>query len=165
MQEDLESTEGEVNYGEEVLSISHVKSECDAAIRLVRVTSREVKSGRLHERLARNLIISTGGSPRLPMELQDPDLLATGRVLHSSEFLTRIDHLLDNLVSRHRPTDRPIRLAVLGGGQSASEIFLSLRNRIAERTQPGESGSRRPQIEMYLRRVRLNFTCMLCTDY
>ncbi|KAL8279843.1 hypothetical protein RQP46_007693 [Phenoliferia psychrophenolica] len=155
---ELRSTGGSIFYGEEVLSISHVKAAGDAAVRLVCVTSRDVATGAIHERLARNLMISTGGSPRMPMELGAPDLLATGRVLHSSEFLHRIDRLLDDVL-RSPPTDRPIRLAVIGGGQSSTEIFLGLRSRLAERAPSGDSSwTQRPRIDMFLRKMALKAT-------
>lgn len=155
VEQDLQATGGSINYGETVLSISHVKAEGEAAVKLVSVTSRNNATGEVHERLARNLIISTGGAPRLPMELQAPEMLATGRILHSSEYLTRIDRVLDDVVLRSPASDRPIRIAVLGGGQSSTEIFLDLRTRIADRAQKGASPLvRRPQVELFLRRVR-----------
>ena len=112
VEQDLQATGGSINYGETVLSISHVKAEGEAAVKLVSVTSRNNATGEVHERLARNLIISTGGAPRLPMELQAPEMLATGRILHSSEYLTRIDRVLDDVVLRSPASDRPIRIEI-----------------------------------------------------
>lgn len=101
-----------VRYHAEVLDIA----PCTNADRITTaaVQYRDVRTGRISETLARNVMISTGHEPYVP-ELFAPH--TGGRIFHSSEYLTRVagfDH------------DEPLRIAVIGAGQTAGEIFLHL---------------------------------------
>lgn len=103
----------QVRYGEDVIEV-HPEFEGDTVSRL-RVVSRDT-SGQLTQRLTRNLVISVGGRPNVP------DVFAGARddrrVIHSSGYLRGIEAL-----------DRPARVAVIGAGQSAAEIFMDLHGR------------------------------------
>ena len=58
VEQDLQATGGSINYGETVLSISHVKAaEGEAAVKLVSVTSRNNATGEVHERLDRKSVV------------------------------------------------------------------------------------------------------------
>lgn len=106
-----------VSYGEEVVALEPEAS--GGEVDIVRVVSRTAE-GRTHARRARNVVLATGGTPRVP-ELFAP-LKDVPRVFHSSAYLGRIDGL--GLERRPEP-----RIAVVGAGQSAAEIFLDLTNR------------------------------------
>lgn len=125
VQGELEGQEGETAYGEEVLSVDGVLEEGGSDVQLLKVTSRDVKTGSLRHRLARNLVLSTGGSPRIPRCLSTPEIQATCRVVHTSAFLDRISSLLSTVVSP-LPSSRPLRLAVIGSGQVLSLILAPL---------------------------------------
>lgn len=100
-------------YGEEVLEVLPEKRGNE--VMFVRVRSRD-DHGAVHERLARNLVVSVGGSAHVPecfhAVKEDP------RLLHSSSYLHGL---------RHNANAR--RIAVIGAGQSAAEIFMDLHDR------------------------------------
>ncbi|WP_322769916.1 SidA/IucD/PvdA family monooxygenase, partial [Frankia sp. Cr1] len=68
---------------------------------------------RLH---CRDLVIGTGRDPHIPDVFHN---LPPDRVIHSTQYCTRIAELA---------TDRPIRPVVVGGAQSAAEMFMALHN-------------------------------------
>lgn len=102
-------------YGEEVFEILPEKRGTE--VTLLRVRSRDGERG-IRERLARNLIVSIGGLPSIPDCFrpfkEDP------RVFHSNGYLSEI--------ARHPDAKR---IAVVGAGQSAAEIFMDLHGRRA----------------------------------
>ena len=100
-------------YGEEVLEVLPEKRNDEVA--LLRVRSRDAK-GIVRERFGRNLIVSVGGVPSIP-ECFRP-LKGDVRVFHSNSYLREIE--------RHKDAKR---IAVVGAGQSAAEIFMDLHNR------------------------------------
>lgn len=100
-------------YGEEVFEVLPEKRSDEVS--LLRVRSRDCNKI-VRERLTRNLIISVGGMPSIP-ECFLP-LKNDARVFHSSGYLRDI--------ARH---DSAKRIAVVGAGQSAAEIFMDLHNR------------------------------------
>ncbi|WP_148713623.1 lysine N(6)-hydroxylase/L-ornithine N(5)-oxygenase family protein [Chitinolyticbacter meiyuanensis] len=103
-------------YGEEVFDVQpeHAGQE----VTLLRVRSRDAK-GNVRERLARNLVLGLGGTPRIPEDFRA--LRGDTRVLHSSGYLRDI---------ARNPQAR--RIAVIGAGQSAAEIFMDLHGRHAD---------------------------------
>jgi L-ornithine N5-oxygenase len=111
-------------YGEEVFEVLPEKQ--GGEVPLLRVRSRDA-SGRVQERLARNLVVSIGGVPNIPEGFRA--LRDDARVFHSSSYLKDM--------ARH-PQAR--RVAVLGAGQSAAEIFMDLQGR------PGA-----PQVDLIMR--------------
>ena len=100
-------------YGEEVIEI--VPEKRGEEIVLLRIRSCDAEQV-MHERLARNLVISIGGQPRIPDSFLS--LKGDPRVIHSSSYLQEI---------KQYPSAN--RIAVVGGGQSAAEIFMDLHDR------------------------------------
>ena len=100
-------------YGEEVIEI--VPEKRGEEIVLLRIRSCDAEQV-MHERLARNLVISIGGQPRIPDSFLS--LKGDPRVFHSSSYLQEI---------KQYPSAN--RVAVVGGGQSAAEIFMDLHDR------------------------------------
>jgi L-ornithine N5-oxygenase len=122
-----------VDYGERVERIEHVP-EKDA----IRVWSVRNDTGERRERLARNLIVSTGGTPSVPSAfepLRRATSTTTGtatrsssnNVLHTSEYLVRIKETLEGIRGR-----KDLRVAVVGAGQSAAEVFLDVKGRLED---------------------------------
>jgi L-ornithine N5-oxygenase len=100
-------------YGEEVIEV--LPQTSGPVISLLRVRSRR-PDGSLHERLTRSLVIGVGGAPNIPPCFHA--FAQDGRIFHSSRYLRELA----------RQTN-PRRVAVIGAGQSAAEIFLDLHNR------------------------------------
>ncbi|KAG9318678.1 L-lysine 6-monooxygenase (NADPH-requiring)-domain-containing protein [Chiua virens] len=111
-----------VGFGEEVVALEEIDTST------IQVHSRVLSTGQLIVRLAKNLIISPGGSPRIPVPLATT--CVQERMIHSSTYLTSIDPLLNLLQSRN-PGRRPLRIAIIGSGQSAAEITIDLHSRLA----------------------------------
>ncbi|CAO1632648.1 unnamed protein product [Sympodiomycopsis kandeliae] len=148
-----------VNYGEDVLSvepvansghskacIEHALNEANSAtpagqVRLLRVTSRLHGSGKIVVRLARNLTIGVGGSPKIPAQLShlypSNPREQRSRLIHSGTFLPSLNAIepelsgtVERRLGRSSPASRsnwPLRFAVIGAGQSSAEIALHLR--------------------------------------
>ncbi|AJE48693.1 lysine N(6)-hydroxylase/L-ornithine N(5)-oxygenase family protein [Celeribacter indicus] len=85
-------------------------------------------AGGTHSYRARNLVIAPGGTARLPPVCDS--LKADPRVLHSNDYMRKV-------VPHLRPGER---IAVVGAGQSAAEIF----NDLAERPEA-------PHVDLILR--------------
>ncbi len=107
----------QVRYGREVTSVTAVAdADDDGPVELLRVTARNLATGRHEEYLARNLVVATGGVPHIPPGI---DIATTEKVFHSQTFLQQ--------VRRHFPDPAaPYRFVVVGSGQSAAEIFQYL---------------------------------------
>ena len=125
---DLDKQGSRIAFGEEVVSVEAVGGEEGADIKLLKVTSRNLSTGDRIGRFTRNIVLSTGGSPRIPQHLTTPDIEASGRVIHSSAFLDRISPTLQSLTSP-LPADRPLRVAVLGSGQVSQIIAGQAQSR------------------------------------
>lgn len=100
-------------YGEEVIEVLPEKRSDEVV--LLRIRSRDGEQV-IHERLTRNLAISIGGHPRVPDSFSS--LQGNPRVFHSSSYLKKI--------AQHPHAKK---IAVVGGGQSAAEIFMDLHHR------------------------------------
>lgn len=103
------------HYGEEVIDV--LPEPADGVVQRLRVRSRDAE-GRIHERLARNLVLGVGGEPQIPSAFRG---WRDARVVHSSGYLDRI--------AQYRDDTAPRRIAVVGGGQSAAEVFMDLVKR------------------------------------
>lgn len=100
-------------YGEDVVEVLPEKQGHE--VTQLRVRSRTAL-GQWRERTARNLVVSLGGAPRIPPAFRA--LADDPRVFHSSSYLHDIaDH------------PRARKVAVIGAGQSAAEIFMDLHGR------------------------------------
>jgi L-ornithine N5-oxygenase len=103
-----------VRFGKEVLTILPIEREGE--VRLLKIVTRDVASGDLEELLTRNVVLATGGVPRLPEGIE---LQPGGRAFHSHESMLRL--------KRDFPDrDAPYRFVVVGSGQSAAELFYYL---------------------------------------
>ncbi|MTD52393.1 SidA/IucD/PvdA family monooxygenase [Amycolatopsis pithecellobii] len=103
---------GAVDYHREVTEVRPVQDR-DGRVRSVEVISVDPRDGAEHRHRGRNVAISTGHQPWVPA-LFRPSL--GDRVFHAQEFLPRLSLLPDG----------PLRIAVVGAGQSAGEILLHL---------------------------------------
>ena len=101
------------SYGDEVIEVLPEKR--GDRVHLLRVRSRTA-DGAVHERLTRNLVVSVGGAANIPENFRP--LRNDSRVFHSSSYLTNIAR-----------QNECRRIAVIGAGQSATEIFLDLHAR------------------------------------
>jgi len=162
---------GEVGYGEEVLAVEPVRSN-GGDVELLKVVSRNTVTGAVRERVARNVCIGTGGGARLPTSLATRTVADSGRAIHTSQFLHRVPFMLDQiLASRYQqpsitpaststPTPPPIRIGIIGGGQSAAETFLAvqalLAARLAEDARAGRPALARPVVELLIRKGSLH---------
>jgi L-ornithine N5-oxygenase len=99
---------GSVDYARSATQVALV--ECKEG----EVWSVETEGGQRY--LGETLVIGTGRSPRIPVQLQ-PHLGPT--VFHSTQYLSSIERLRDN----------DIRVVVVGASQSAIEILLDLLER------------------------------------
>ncbi|KAI1772172.1 L-lysine 6-monooxygenase (NADPH-requiring)-domain-containing protein [Hypoxylon cercidicola] len=106
-----------VQYSTEVVSISPAKvSEPSAPISTFTVTSKDIKTGALKIHRANNVIVAIGGQPSIPKTLPS----GHPRVVHSSQY----SHLVPEIL---KDRDFPYRVAVIGAGQSAAEIFNNIQ--------------------------------------
>ncbi|KAI0082633.1 lysine/ornithine N-monooxygenase [Panus rudis PR-1116 ss-1] len=111
-----------VQYGEEVIGIKEADDDT------VEVTSRRIEGGETFTRRARNLIVSPGGQAKFPTAISIA--LPHPRILHSSVYAYSIDNILPSVLNRP-DQERPIRIAIIGSGQSSSEVLLDLHRRLS----------------------------------
>ncbi|KAH8902108.1 hypothetical protein BR93DRAFT_369217 [Coniochaeta sp. PMI_546] len=104
-----------VKYQTEVVSIAPVKGN-DGPLKTFAVTSRNTKTGQLTTHLARNVLVAVGGQPSIPKSLP----AGSPRVIHSSQYAHTIPKILTDNTA-------PYRVAVVGAGQSAAEIFNNIQ--------------------------------------
>ena len=112
--------EKEVVYGEKVTDIiPHPHFSVDSKeIEHFIVRSCNVETKILTTRRTQHVVIAIGGNPHIPA----PFPSTNERVIHSSRFATLVENLLPS-------KSYPYRIAIIGGGQSAAEIFDNLQNR------------------------------------
>ncbi|KAI3324423.1 L-lysine 6-monooxygenase (NADPH-requiring)-domain-containing protein [Xylariaceae sp. AK1471] len=104
-----------VQYGREVISVSPEPTASNP-VSIFTVTSRNVKSGAVATHKAKNVLFAIGGQPSIPKCLPSNH----PRVIHSSQYA----HLVPKLLSQR---EAPYRVAVVGAGQSAAEIFNNIQ--------------------------------------
>ncbi|ORY61728.1 L-lysine 6-monooxygenase (NADPH-requiring)-domain-containing protein [Pseudomassariella vexata] len=114
-----EHFEDVVLYGQEVVSVSPQTSSAAPnknPISQFSVTSRTLKSGEVTTYSAKNVLVAVGGTPNIPKSLPANH----PKIIHSSQYINLIPKIL---------TDRnaAYRVAVIGAGQSAAEIFSNLQ--------------------------------------
>ncbi|KWZ46131.1 ornithine monooxygenase [Burkholderia savannae] len=115
-----------VHYGETVTAIEPVAAPgASGEIDALRVFSKDA-DGRERQRVARALSVGVGGAPSVPdaFAALGPDL-----VVHSSNYLTSIDRLVGAPEARTPDARSKKRVAVIGAGQSAAEVFVDLARR------------------------------------
>lgn len=107
------------HYGESVTAIKPVVENNQViAVEAHSTTSQ----GQAVVRRGRNLVLGIGGRPNVPEVFEHLD---TDRILHSSQYLKKIGQAKALL-------GREPRIAVIGGGQSAAEIYLNLANTLPD---------------------------------
>ncbi|RZT39136.1 lysine N(6)-hydroxylase/L-ornithine N(5)-oxygenase family protein [Cupriavidus agavae] len=106
------------SLGEEVQRVEPDAPHADGRIDRVRVVSLDGQ-GRERVRVARSVVLSTGGTPRIPEAFAG--LRDDARITHHSGYLGWV---------RQQPcaSGEPMRIAVVGAGQSAAEAFIDLHD-------------------------------------
>ena len=110
----------QVRYGAEVESVCPA-TPIHGLVRSWRVIFRNCSSQTTGIATSRHIVVAVGGTPKLPRSLQSFGL----NVIHSSDYASQIPTLL------HREKMN-VRIAVIGGGQSAVEIFDDLTSKYPE---------------------------------
>ena len=111
--------EQDVQYGHETLDVSPMENP-GGPVQSWRVVSRDIDTNEISTVIARNVVIAVGGKPRIP-----PALLPSGPeapIVHSSLYSTAVPKILTD-------ANKPYRVAIIGGGQSAAEIFNDVQSR------------------------------------
>lgn len=111
--------EGKVVYGMEVESVRIGEMSEQGKVVSFEIAAR-TQEGRVVTKRARNVVIAVGGRPIIPAHLQD-----LKHVVHSSQSASVIRRIQESEEAK----ERPLRFAVIGGGQSAAEIFNDLGER------------------------------------
>ncbi|KAJ4288775.1 PAK- GC kinase Sid1 [Collariella sp. IMI 366227] len=104
-----------VRYQNEVVSITPVQQ--DGPHKLFAITSRNNKTGATTTYQARNVVVAVGGQASIPtlFPAHHP------RVIHSSQYSQLVPKILGDKTA-------PYRVAVVGAGQSAAEIFNNVQS-------------------------------------
>jgi L-ornithine N5-oxygenase len=103
-------------YGEEVLAIEPILHQ--QQVEALRVISRDAL-GEQHVRTTRSVVVSAGGTPRIPEAFKG--LKGDSRVFHHSQYLER-------MANQPCVDGKAMRIAIIGGGQSAAEAFIDLND-------------------------------------
>jgi len=111
-----------VRYGRRALSVAPVSGGPGEPVELLRVRAENVATGEVEELLARNVVVATGGSPRVPAGIE---LAPGGRTFHAQDFMLRLKRDFADRAA-------PYRFVVVGQGQSAAELFCYLLNHYRE---------------------------------
>ncbi|MFE1599079.1 lysine N(6)-hydroxylase/L-ornithine N(5)-oxygenase family protein [Methylobacterium sp. ID0610] len=108
------------DYGETVVAVEPEGG--GEAVRHLVVRSVNA-AGEAQTRLTRAVVLATGGEPRIPDAFAA--LRDSPRVFHSASYLARIGAV-------PWPERSPTRVAVIGAGQTAAELFLDLQSRLPD---------------------------------
>ncbi|RFU29851.1 hypothetical protein B7463_g6469, partial [Scytalidium lignicola] len=111
--------EGCVRYNQEVLSVTTGSQGPDGKVGNFLVSTRD-GTGNVVTRKARNVVIAAGGRAVIPDVVR-----GFKNVYHSSEYMNEIQQIPK---TGHTPPE----FAVIGGGQSAAEIFNDLWDRFPQ---------------------------------
>jgi L-ornithine N5-oxygenase len=115
-----EAFDERVHYGQTVTAIEPVmEAGTSGEIAALRVLSRDGE-GREWQRVTRALSVGIGGAAQVPEAFA---ALGPHNVIHSSGYLGSIDRVVG------KPEGANKRVAVIGGGQSAAEVFTDLARR------------------------------------
>ena len=93
---------------------------------------------------ARNVVVAVGGQPAFP-----PGVAPHPRIVHSAHYMAALPALL----ATPGAAASPRRIAVVGGGQSAAEIFADLHARLTP--PPGTSMSAHTSTALFIRGAAL----------
>ncbi|EON64854.1 hypothetical protein W97_04088 [Coniosporium apollinis CBS 100218] len=107
-----------VSYSQEVVEVLPEKTtKGEHSVPSFTVVSRNINTGETTTRRTRHVVIATGGRPQIPRSLPQ----SHPRVIHSSQYSLTIPRIF-------RDPQHPYRFAIIGGGQSAAEIFENLNS-------------------------------------
>ncbi|NIZ12303.1 lysine N(6)-hydroxylase/L-ornithine N(5)-oxygenase family protein [Phaeobacter sp. HF9A] len=109
--------EGICTYDQRVVGAEPVRGP-DGSVDLLAVISQD-SSGAQTRRLTRDLVLAIGGKPSVPEVFAEVQHLL--EVVHSSAYLSTVK-------PRLAAAKRPLKVAVIGSGQSGAEIFYDLAN-------------------------------------
>lgn len=112
-----ENFANQVKYGEMALRIE--PEYAGRTIDQLRIFTRDGEGSERSYR-TRSIVIGSGGTPKIPSLFASFE--ADPRVFHHSTYLSGIRQLYS-----HKET--PIRVAIIGGGQSAVEAFIDLNDK------------------------------------
>ncbi|KAK7754528.1 hypothetical protein SLS62_003548 [Diatrype stigma] len=104
-----------VRYENEVVSVSPAVAG-RTPVSNFSVTSKNVRTGATTTYRTKNVLVAIGGQPSIPKSLPSNH----PRVVHSSQYAHLVPKILTN-------RDAPYRVAVVGAGQSAAEIFNNIQ--------------------------------------
>jgi L-ornithine N5-monooxygenase len=108
-----------VKYGQEVMEIRPEQANgSPARIDSFSVRCRDIANGRFFTLSARNVVIAVGGTPHVPASFPHDE----SHVIHSSQYCSKVASLLPD-------KSKAYKIAVVGSGQSAAEIFHDLQQR------------------------------------
>ncbi|KDN41882.1 hypothetical protein K437DRAFT_258106 [Tilletiaria anomala UBC 951] len=128
---------GVVQYSSEVVAVcADAPAAADCAPETFSVRVRDAQTGKMRTMRTRNLSIAVGGVPQIPPAVRDlyaaqPHSDGPSRIIHSGHFLPSLAKARSALL-RKLDGGAPLRLAVVGSGQSSAEMTLHLY-----RTFPG----------------------------
>ncbi|KAL0574943.1 hypothetical protein V5O48_007017 [Marasmius crinis-equi] len=125
-----------VHWGTEVVGLDDGKDGT------IHVHAKDLKTGQVSVYRTRNLVISPGGGPNIPRTFET--IYKDSAVVHSSSYATSIDSIFEQIGA----STRPVRVAVVGAGQSAAEVALNLHDRLSR--IPSSGG--RHRVEMIIRK-------------
>ena len=111
--------EEDVGYNQNVVDITPVIG-AGGLINSWQVRSKHTKSGKESLTTTRHAVIAVGGTPQIPEVLMRPS--PSCAVIHSSSYT----HMISTMLREH---DAQQRIAIIGGGQSAAEIYQDLQQR------------------------------------
>ena len=109
----------DVRYGQETVEITPYVGESGRA-ESWNILSRKVDTDERTTVRARHVVIAVGGRPKIPAALSDPS--PDFPIIHSSAY----SHVVSKMLAGKHIKQN---VAVVGGGQSAAEIFNDLQNR------------------------------------
>jgi L-ornithine N5-oxygenase len=112
--------EGCVEYGMEARGVSVGEKYDDGKVSSF-VVSASNQAGEIVSRRARHVVLAVGGRPVIPSSLQ-----GFKHVHHSSQFANAIGKI------QEQESGKPLKFAVIGGGQSAAEIFNDIWSRFPD---------------------------------
>ena len=125
-----------VDYNQDVQKIETGRLNRETgAIETFRVISSFTTTGPMSVIEAKHVIIAVGGTPNFPKEFPSDH----PKIIHSSQYATRVSDMFPD-------SEQPRSIAVVGGGQSAAEIFYDIPFRFpdAKSTLLIRSGALRP---------------------
>lgn len=105
-----------VQYNQQVLSVSPEEGNAEG-VKIFKVACRNANTGTVSTYRAKNVVLAVGGQARIPQEIS----IGHPRVIHSSQYAQLLPKILTD-------PSKAYRVAVIGAGQSAAEIFSNVQS-------------------------------------